>query len=143
MLSLAGHHGGLNREQFTPHLCPGKAGHLSDPVPLLGSPETMSLYPEVLTEIPRRYLHTGSRGIQQQLFRHLSADFCDFTIQSTNTRFAGVVANDVGQSLAIDTDLALFQTIVALLLVHQVPGCDSNFLILGISRDANNFHPIQ
>ncbi len=77
------------------------------------------------------------------LLHRLAADLGDLPLEAAHPGFAGVVANDVAQGAFLEGQLALLQAVGLDLLRNQVLGGDIDLLVLGVARQADDFHPIQ
>src|SRR6185503_10389338 len=65
--------------------------------------------------------------------RQLAATRSNFAFEITHTGFAGVVANDLEQSLVRKVKLLWFQTVTFSLLRHQMPLRDFQLFFFGIA----------
>src|SRR5690606_34871382 len=142
-LALAGHHRGLDGQQFTADLRPGKASHLADLILLLGAAETETAHAEIPFEVFRRHLHGRVLGLKQQLLDDLAADLRDLALKAAHARLAGVVPDDRPHRVLADLDLVPLQAVCLDLLGDEIAKRDIGLFILGVAGQADYFHSIQ
>ncbi|MCY1404163.1 hypothetical protein D9M71_193650 [compost metagenome] len=77
------------------------------------------------------------------LLDHLAADLRDLALQAPHTGFAGVIADDVADCRDVYLQLALLQAVGLDLLGRQVLDRDVDLLVLGVTRQTDDLHPVQ
>ncbi|MNM70670.1 hypothetical protein D3C81_823070 [compost metagenome] len=129
-------------QQLTTDLGPGKAGDLTDLVLLLGQPIAELAHAQQVLELFAGNLDLDLLG-PGMFLDHLAADLRDLALKPTYTGFAGVVADDVTDGRDIDLELFFLQPVGLDLLGYQVLDRDVDLLVLGVTRQADDFHAVE
>ncbi|MCY1509088.1 hypothetical protein D9M68_434180 [compost metagenome] len=141
-LPLARHHGRLDGQQFAAHLGPRQAGDLADLVLLLG--QAVTVLPDAEEVFKRVSRHGHAKALlAHMLLDRLAADLGNLPLKAPHTCLASVVTNHVADCRRLELQLALLQAIGLGLLGRQVFHRDVDLLVLGVARQANDFHAVQ
>ena len=74
---------------------------------------------------------------------HLAADLGNLALQATYTGFTGVVADQVAKGVLWQLELILAQAVGLDLLRQQITQRNIDLLVLRVTRDTDDFHPVQ
>ncbi|MNO77287.1 hypothetical protein D3C76_683900 [compost metagenome] len=141
-LTLARHNGRLDGQQLAANLGPGQPGHLADLILLLGQAVAELAHAEEMLQRIGSHRH-GEVLVTGVFLDHLAAHLGDLPLQATHTGFAGVVADNVANSLVLELKFGLLQAIGLDLLGRQVLDRDIDLFIFGVAGQTNHLHPIE
>ena len=99
----------------------------------LGLAIVIVLHAQVILEVILVDGHMLEALVQQDGLHRLTAQLGQFSLQTTHTRFAGVVTDNAHDGRVFDSNLALLEAIALDLLLQQVALGDVELLILGVT----------
>src|SRR5690606_9330734 len=146
-------------EKISADFCPGKTGDLTNLVLLFGHAEGVLTYTEEVGEVFRGNVNhiellviclslafscAGRfRSLKQKLFDHLTADLADLALQAPNPSLTCVITHDIANGILIDDEFAFPHAVILHQLGQEVIESNVHFLVLGVTRETDHFHPVQ
>src|SRR6185437_15033956 len=140
--AFAGQHDRFDLQGLAAHFGPGQAGDHTDLIFAFHLAVAEFPHAGIGSEVFRTDFDR-LRLIRDDFLHGLARQVCDLAFEIANARFTGVIADEVAQTRIGDLPFAFAKAMRLDLFRDQVTLGNLDFLILGVTRDADDLHAVH